>query len=109
MPSSDSLNIDGFDLEDFDRIKRKWGLDQEQAEALALIQKGLPLSKFTDILTEEFWIRELLKDLEDRQCQHCKKFSSTARTKALQMYAEWAGLIGNKAKKKSRKEVTFDE
>ncbi len=109
MSSDDIPAIDGMTLEEFDRIRKAWGLDKKQSEALDLIRKGLPLQNFTELLGEELWLRELLKDLEGNPCRHCKKYSSGARTKALQMFAEWAGLLGSKSKKKSKKTVTFED
>ncbi len=98
-----------YSLDELSYIKQKFGLDQKQAEALKYIRDGVPLKNFADILSEEMWLRELLKDMEANQCKVCKKFSSAGRSKALQMFAEWAGLLGSNSKKKSKKTVTFDE
>lgn len=100
---------EAYTEDDMERLRRTWGLDNKQSEALKLIRDGVPIKNFAEILGEELWLRELLKDLEANQCRHCKKFSSAARSKAIQLIGEWMGLIGNKSKKKSKKTVSFEE
>lgn len=108
MPSNDDLELDGIPLDELERAKHEYGLDEKQARALLYIRKGLPISGFTAVLTEELWLREVLKDLESSQCRECRKFYSAARSKALQLLGEYQGIIGSKNKKKTKREVTFD-
>ena len=109
MASVDDFPIDGMDSEEIERIQREWGLDAKQAKALEYIRKGLPLKSFTHILSQELWVREILKDLESNKCRACKRTSGAARSKALDLFGQWIGAIGNKAHKKSSKEVRFEE
>lgn len=107
--SLDNVPVDGIPLDDIERAQRRFKLDAKQAEALELIRKGLPIADFTQLLGEELWLRELLKDLEGSNCKVCKHKASPARTKAIQFLGEWLGVLGSKAKKKSKREVVFDE
>ncbi len=108
MGSDDEYPIDGIPLSDIERAKAEYGLDDKQARALCYIRKGLPLRDFTAVLTEELWVREVLKDLEASTCRECKKHYSAARSKALTLFGEYMGIIGNKSKKKMNRTVTFD-
>jgi hypothetical protein len=59
---------------------------------------------------ETLWIREILKDMEGgHPCKFCKTKASAARTKAIQLFGEWLGVIGSKAKKKAKRDVIFDD
>lgn len=108
MGTSDDLPVDGIPLDEIERAKHEYGLDDKQARALCYIRKGLPIRDFTAVLTEELWVREVLKDLEASTCRECKKHYSTARSKALQLFGEYMGIIGNKSKKKVKRTVEFD-
>ena len=107
--SLDSIPTDGIPLDDIERAQHKFKLDAKQAEALDLIRKGLPIAGFTALLGEDLWIRELVKDLEGPCCKLCQSKVSAARSKAIQLLGEWLGCVGSKAKKKSKREVVFDE
>lgn len=109
MGSLDSIPTDGIPLDDIERAQHKFKLDAKQSEALELIRKGLPIAGFTQLLGEDLWVRELVKDLEPPPCNVCKHKSSPARSKAIQLLGEWLGIIGSKSKKKSKREVVFDE
>lgn len=107
--SVDNLPVDGIPLDDIERAQRKYKLDAKQAEAIDLIRKGLPIADFSALLGEELWLRELLKDLQGTACKVCKHTAGPARSKAIQLLGEWLGILGSKAKKKSKREVVFDE
>ena len=108
MPSNDDLPIDGIPLDEIERAKHEYGLDDKQARALLFIRKGLPIKDFTAVLTEELWVREVLKDLEASTCRECRKHYSAARSKALDLFGQYMGILGNKSKKKMNRTVTFD-
>ena len=107
--STDDLQIDGIPLDDVERVKHRFKLDEKQQEAINFIRQNLPISGFSQLLGEELWLREILKDLEGSNCRVCKRSCGPARTKALQLLGEWLGILGSKAKKKSKREVIFDE
>jgi len=108
--SLDSAIPDGLPLDDLERAKHRFKIEEKQADALELIRKNLPIAGFAQLLGEELWLRELLKDLEGKEpCKFCKATCSAARTKALCLLGEWLGVLGSKAKKKSKREVVFDE
>ncbi len=99
-----------LELGDLERAKRKYGLDAQLADALELIRKDLPIGNFSQLLGEDLWLREVLKDLEQPvPCKFCKAKCGAARTKALALFGEWLGVLGNKSKKKSKRDVVFDD
>ena len=107
--SADDLPVDGIPLDDIERAKHRFKFDEKQSEAIAFIRQNLPIAGFSQLLGEELWLRELLKDLEGSDCKVCQKQSGPARSKAIQLLGEWLGVIGSKAKKKTKREVIFDE
>ena len=108
--SLDNVETDGIPLDDLERAKHRFKIEEKQAEALNLIRKGLPIADFGDLLGESLWLREVLKDLEQpKPCKFCKSKVSAARTTALRVFGEWLGILGNKSKKKSKRDVVFDE
>ena len=109
MGSLDNIPTDGIPLDELERAQHRFKIETKQAEAMDLIRKGLPIADFAKLLGEDLWLRELLKDLESPCCKLCKSKVSAARSKAIQLLGEWLGTIGSKAKKKSKREVVFDE
>ena len=100
---------DGIPLDDAERAARRFKMDSKQMEAIEYIRKNVPIAGFSQLLGEELWLRELLKDLEGKACPACSRTAGPGRSKALQLLGEWLGVIGNKAKKKSKRDVVFDE
>jgi len=99
-----------IELGDLERAKRKFGLETQLSEALDLIRKDLPIQNFSQLLGEDLWLREVLKDLaQPTPCKFCKATVSAARTKALSVFGEWLGILGSKSKKKSKRDVVFDD
>lgn len=107
--SLDNIPADGVPLDDIERAKHRFKFDEKQQEAINFIRQNLPIAGFSQLLGEELWLRELLKDLEGSDCRVCQKQAGPARSKAIQLLGEWLGVIGSKAKKKSKREVVFDE
>lgn len=105
----DNIPADGVPLDDIERAQHRFKFDAKQAEAIDFIRKNLPIAGFSQLLGEELWLRELLKDLEGSCCPTCKGKAGAARSKAIQLLGEWLGCVGSKAKKKSKREVVFDE
>lgn len=99
-----------IELGDLERAKRKFGLETALSDALDLIRKDLPIQNFSQLLGEDLWLREVLKDLEQvTPCPNCKAKCGAARTKALSLFGEWLGVLGSKSKKKSKRDVVFDD
>lgn len=99
-----------LELGDVERARRKFGFETALADALDLIRKDLPIQNFSQLLGEDLWLREVLKDLEQpTPCKLCKSKCGAARTKALALFGEWLGVLGSKSKKKSKREVVFDD
>lgn len=108
------MSKDGIDskleLGDLEKAKRKFGFETQLAEALDLIRKDLPIANFSQLLGEDLWLREILKDMEQpTPCKFCKAKCGAARTKALTSFGEWLGVLGSKSKKKSKRDVVFDD
>lgn len=105
-PTSGSLD----DLNDVQKAKRKFKFDNQLEDALDYIRANMPITGFAGLLGEDLWLREVLKDLDQPEpCKFCKVKVGAARTKALVLLGEWIGVIGNKSKKKSKRDVVFDE
>lgn len=101
---------DELDITEVERARRKFGFDNQLQDALDLIRKDLPIQNFAQLLGEDLWLREVLKDLEQpTPCKFCKSKCGAARTKALALFGEWLGVLGSKSKKKSKREVVFDD
>lgn len=109
MGTVDDLPVDGIPLDDIERAQHRFKFDAKQAEAIDFIRKNLPIAGFSQLLGEELWLRELLKDLEAPPCKVCGHKAGPARSKAIQLLGEWLGCVGSKSKKKSKREVVFDE
>jgi len=110
MGSLDNMP-DGIPLDELERAKHRFKLEEKQTEALEYIRKNLPIAGFEQLMGETLWLREILKDMEGeaKPCKFCKAKVSSARTKAIQLFGEWLGVIGSKAKKKSKRDVIFDD
>lgn len=98
--TKDDLPIDGISLEEVERASQEYKLDEKQARMLLYIKKNLPISGFSEVLTEELWLREVLKDI-DRV--------GFARTQALRMLGEYLGILGKRVPKSKSVNVVFDE
>lgn len=98
------------DLDDVQKAKRKFKFDNQLSDALEYIRNNLPITGFAPLLGEDLWLREVLKDMEPGEpCERCKVKANAARTKALVLLGEWLGVLGSKSKKKSKRDVVFDE
>lgn len=74
-------------------------LNSQQKRIMEYAKANIPISGFAELLTEELWLREVLKDV-DSPNPYC-------RTRALSMLQQYLG-IGGKGKKKNEKiEVDF--
>jgi hypothetical protein len=113
QPSADGEPIKTGSLDDLDDVqkaKRKYRFDNQLEDALDYIRKNMPITGFSGLLGEDLWLREVMKDLEQPDpCKFCKSKVTAARSKALQLFGEWLGVLGNKSKKKSKRDVVFDE
>lgn len=98
------------DLDDVQKAKRKFKFDNQLQDALDYIKANMPITGFAGLLGDDLWLREVLKDLDQPEpCKFCKVRAGAARTKALVLLGEWLGILGSKAKKKSKRDVVFDE
>lgn len=110
MGSLDNIPTDGIPLDDLERASHRFKIEDKQAEALSYIRQNLPIAGFKELLGEDLWLREVLKDLAPMEpCKFCKAKVSASRSKALQILGEWLGILGNKSKQKSKREVVFDD
>lgn len=100
MGTNDDLPIDGLPLDEIERIKQQYGLQEEQAKMVGYILKNLPIGSIASKLTEDLWLREVLRDI------HTSK--GFPRTRALAMLGQYLGLLQKKAVGQ-RKRVVFDD
>lgn len=107
MESQDDKHEIQIDL--LSKAQNEYSFENKLARALEYIKAGAPIKGFAELLSDELWLREILKDLDAKPCHVCANRVSAARSKAIQLLGEHLGLIGNKSKKKSKKEVTFEE
>lgn len=84
------------------RAGNEFGFNKKQERALEFIKANIPISGVADILTEDLWLREVLKDVDSE--------SPTVRSKALEMIGRYIGALGTRgAKPGRRKVVEFEE
>jgi hypothetical protein len=99
--------VDSFDdlpdelLDATRKAKEEFGFNKKQERALDYIRKNIPISGIADILTEDLWLREVLKDVDSP--------NPSTRSKALEMVGKFIGALGGKgAKAGPRKLVEFE-
>lgn len=89
-------------LNDLDKAKNEFGFFKKQERALEFIKKNIPIRDVADVLTEDLWLREVIKDVDS-------KYPAT-RSKALEMLGKYLGLLGARgAKPGARKHVEFED
>lgn len=77
-------------------------INDQQARIMDYIRANLKIEEFAACLSEEMWLREVLKDVESP--------NGFIRSRALSMWGQYAGwLKKNQAKKEERHEVEFGE
>ena len=75
-------------------------LEQSHQELIARVLSEVPLAQLREILSEELWVKEVLKDVDSR--------IPSVRTKALELWGKYLGLLQQKSKAGSKiKEVEF--
>ena len=92
--------LDDMLLEEAERASHEYKLDAKQARVVEWIRKNLPIAGFANLIGEELWLREIIKDLEK---------PGPARSQALKMLGEYLGVLGKRTQAGKLKTVTIDE
>lgn len=92
--SLDDMEFEGIPLDEIEQLQSEFKLDKKQAQAIGWIKKNVPISGFLSLITDELWVREIMKDIEEGRPQQ--------RTAALKMLGEWLGTLGKNTKAQGR-------
>ncbi len=80
----------------------EYKLAEKQERLRSYIKAGIPISDFIAELSEDMWLREVLKDLDST--------NPFVRTQALRMWGSYQGFLGKKGQKQEPKiDVEFGE
>ena len=86
-----------------EQAEHEYKLNAKQQRLMEYVKANIPISGFAEVLTEELWLREVLKDVDSA--------NPYVRTRALSMLGQFMGISGPGAKKKTAApgvEVEFD-
>jgi len=92
---------EGLGLTDQELAEHEYKLDKKFAKARKYISQGIPIKGFSDLLNEEVWLREILKDIENG--------SASIRSRALIMLGQYLGILSDKRKKSHRPVIEINE
>ncbi len=100
MDSLDDLSEDMLDARE--KAARDFGFNRRQEKAIDYIRKNIPISGVADVLTEDLWLREVLKDIDSD--------NYSVRSKALEMLGKYIGVLGAKGRNPGpKKTVEFED
>ena len=87
-----------------ERAEHEYKLNEKQRRLMEYVKANIPISGFAEVLTEELWLREILKDVDSE--------NPYVRTRALSMLGQFLKITGpNSGKGKhaaERAEVEFE-
>lgn len=75
-------------------------LDEKGRRAVEYIKANIAISGFAELITEELWLREILKDVDST--------NPFCRTRALSMLAKYLNIGGKGNKKDVKVDVEFE-
>lgn len=83
--------------------EHEYKLNEKQRRLMQYVKQNIPVSGFAEVLTEELWLREILKDVDSE--------NPYVRTRALSMLAQYLKITGPNAKGSGikHKEVEFND
>jgi hypothetical protein len=93
--------IDGLNLDEVERLKQTFKLDESRAALLKAILLGIPVTGIGNKITEDFWLSNILKDIE--------KGAPMVRSHSLRMLGMYLGILSDKKGQAKKKKVVFDE
>ncbi len=99
--TADDLPLDGIRLDELERMKQEFRLDEARARLLAALKEGMPVVGIGNKLTEDYWLAEVIKDIETG--------TPSSRSRALTMLGMYQGILSDKSGKKARLKVKFQE
>lgn len=80
----------------------EYALNNKQERLLEYIRQNIPVSGFLDVLSEDMWLREVLKDVDSKV--------PSVRGNALRMWGQYQGFLHSKgAKPGPRKVIEFED
>src|SRR6185295_5025383 len=88
-------------LDDTARAAHEFGLNKRVQEAVEFVHKGINIKGLEDLLNDDFWLCEVLRDV--------KSTNPGVRSRALEMLGKYIGALQAKgAKAGPRKVVEFE-
>lgn len=69
-----------------ERAEHEYKLNEKQRRLMEYVKANIPISGFAEVLTEELWLREILKDVDSE--------NPYVRTRALSMLGQFLKITG---------------
>lgn len=101
--SSDDLPIDGIPLDEIERTKQEFDLDESRERLLKALEEGMPIVGIGKRLTEDYWLKHVIGMIED------EKTGPMVKARALTMFGQYLGILSDKRKPGGKINVKFDE
>ncbi len=95
---------DAIDSDLTEQAQHEYKLNDKQRRLMEYVKQNIPVSGFAEVLTEELWLREILKDVDSP--------NPYVRTRALSMLGQYLKVTGPNAKSGKgvgHVEVEFDD
>lgn len=92
---------DHIALSEEDRLELGFRLDEKMEAAREHIRKGKAIKGFSKLLDHEFWLREILRDIDSD--------NPTVRSRALGMLGQYMGILSDHKSRHRKAKVVFDE
>lgn len=99
--TTDDLPIDGMNLDEIERLKQEFHLDEARARLILAVTQGIPITGIGNRLTEDYWLAEVMKDIEGG--------TPSSRSRAMTMMGMYLGILSDKASKRGKMKVKFQE
>lgn len=74
-----------------EQAEHEYKLNEKQRRLMQYVKQNIPISGFAEVLTEELWLREILKDVDSE--------NPYVRTRALSMLGQYLKILGSNGKK----------
>ncbi len=91
----DEFSDDTLDPTLVEKAEHEYKLNEKQRRMMEYVKANIPISGFAEVLTEELWLREILKDVDSE--------NPYVRTRALSMLGQYLKITGPNSKDKKTK------
>jgi len=97
---SKNIPIDGMPLDELERLRQEFRLDELQDRLQKAIQAGFNIKNIGQFISEDFWLKCVLEDI-----QH----GGQARSRALTMLGMYLGILSDRKAKGGKARIKFNE